>query len=131
VTLLKYGLGLPFGVRVVRRVPIPKPVIPAPETLGQHLKQERGRRKLRQKDAATILGVGTFTYMTWEKDQKFPTVRYFPNIVAFIGYDPLPAPMTTGEKLRRERWLLGLTSRQRAAQLGIDQGTLLTREAES
>jgi DNA-binding XRE family transcriptional regulator len=90
--------------------------------------QHRDRCKLRQKDAAAILGVGHFTFMTWEKDQKSPFPRYYPAIIKWLGYDPLPTPQTSGEKLRRERLCLGLTSYQMAARLGIDPSTLLTRE---
>ena len=102
-----------------------------PRTLGEHLLRVRQLRGLRQKDAAAIIGIGQFTYMTWEKDQKQPFARYYPAIVSFVGYDPLPKPMTDGERLRRERWLLGLTSEQMADRLGIDQGTLLRREQRS
>jgi transcriptional regulator with XRE-family HTH domain len=97
--------------------------------LGEHLLCARQLRGIRQKDAAAILGVGHFTYMTWEKDQKVPFARYYPAIVAFVGYDPLPEPTTDGERLKRERLLLGLTSQEMADRLGIDQGTLLRRKS--
>jgi transcriptional regulator with XRE-family HTH domain len=100
-----------------------------PQTLGEHLKRARQIQGIRQKDAACILGVGHFTYMTWEKDQKQPFARYYPAIVSFIGYDPLPEPTTDGGRQKRERLLLGLTSQEMADRLGIDQGTLLRREA--
>jgi DNA-binding XRE family transcriptional regulator len=83
---------------------------------------------MRQKDAAIILGVRQFTYMSWEKDQKRPLPRYYPSIVSFVGYDPLPPPTSEGEEFRRERLLLGLTSQEMADRLGIDQGTVLKRE---
>ena len=83
-----------------------------------------------QKDVAKELGVNQWTLIGWEKDQKVPYARYFPAIVSFIGYDPLPPPTTTGQKLRRDRWLLGLTSQAMAKRLGIDQSTLLRRERE-
>jgi DNA-binding XRE family transcriptional regulator len=125
---LKYGLGLPIGVRVVSICPIPKNIILPPITLGQHLKQHRGRLGLRQKDVAVILGVGQFTYMTWEKDQKTPFPRYYPNIIDWLGYDPLSEPESEGQRLRFERLRLGLTSQEMATRLGIDQGTLLKQE---
>lgn len=125
---LKYGLGLPIGVRVVRKCTIPKPIIPKPVTLGQHLRQHRDKKKLRQKDAAKILGIGQFTYMTWEKDQKSPFPRYYPGIIAWLGYNPLPEAQTKGEQLRRQRLTLGLTSNQMADRLGVDQGTWLRFE---
>ena len=93
------------------------------------MKQHRDKCKLRQKDAAAILGIGHFTYMTWEKDQKSPFPRYYPSIIVWLGYNPLPEPQSCGEQLRHERISAGLTSSQMADRLGIDQGTLLTREA--
>jgi DNA-binding XRE family transcriptional regulator len=129
VTLLKYGLGLPIGVRVVRKCAIPKSTVLPPVTLGQHLKQKRIQDKLRQHDVATLIAVANFTYMTWEKDQATPFPRYYPKIIEWLGYNPLPEPQTEGGRLRRERLTLGLTSSQMADRLGIDQGTLLSREA--
>ncbi len=128
MTLLKYGLGLPIGVRVVRKCAIPKPTILKPVTLGQHLKQHRTKERLRQKDVAILLGIGNFTYMTWEKDQSTPFPRYYPAIIEWLGYNPLPKPQTEGAQLKHERIVRGLTSQQMAARLGIDQGTLLARE---
>jgi hypothetical protein len=75
-----------------------------------------------------MLGVGHFTYMTWEKDQKIPFPRYYPAIIKFVGYNPLPEGRTEGARRKHERLALGLTSSQMADGLGIDQGTLLKRE---
>lgn len=66
--------------------------------------------------------------MAWEKDQSTPFPRYYPVIIDWLGYSPLPEPQTRGEKLKHDRLTLGLTSQQMADRLGIDQGTLLTRE---
>jgi DNA-binding XRE family transcriptional regulator len=129
VTLLQYGLGLPIGVRVVRKCTIPRPFASKPITLGQHLKQHRSGQKLRQKDVATILGIGHFTYMSWEKDQATPFPRYYPAIIDWLGYNPLPQAQSEGAKLKQERLTLGLTSSQMAQKLGIDQGTYLKRES--
>jgi DNA-binding XRE family transcriptional regulator len=92
------------------------------------LKQNREKVKLRQKDVAAILGVGHFTYMTWEKDQKRPFPRYYPAIIDWLGYNPLPEPQTEGARLKHERIARGLTSQEMADSLGIDQSTLLKRE---
>jgi hypothetical protein len=75
-----------------------------------------------------VLGVGHFTYMTWEKDQKSPRPRFYPAILDWLGYDPLPIPKTEGQRLRHKRLMLGLTSSQMAERMGIDQGTVLARE---
>ena len=96
--------------------------------MGEHLKRARQLKRVRQKDAALELGVGHFTYMTWEKDQKIPFPRYYPAIIRFVGYNPLQEPQSEGAQLKHKRLTLGLTSQQMAERLGIDQGTLLTRE---
>ena len=128
MTLLQYGLGLPIGVRVVRRCAIPKGL--EPQTFGEHLKRARVSRQLRQIDAAKLLGVSQHGYIDWETDMKFPRPKYYPAILSFIGYDPLPIPETKGEQLRRKRWHLGLTSYEMASRLGIDSGALLKREKD-
>ena len=128
MTLLKYGLGLPIGVRVVRKCAIPREIILPPTTLGQHLKQHRDKEKLRQKDAAAILGIGHFTYMTWEKDQKSPFPRYYPAIIDWLGYNPLPRPETEGHKLRYARLSRGMTAQEAAADIGMDESTWLSFE---
>lgn len=43
-----------------------------------------------------------------------PTIRYMPAIIAFLGYNPYPAPQTLPEKLLAARRRLGLTRRQMA-----------------
>ncbi len=128
MTLLKYGLGLPIGVRVVSKCAIPKTIILKPVTLGQHLKQHRDKQKLRQKDIATILGIGHFTYMTWEKDQATPFPRYYPVIIDWLGYNPLPCPETEGDELRQARLKRGMTAQEAADDCGIDESTWLSFE---
>jgi transcriptional regulator with XRE-family HTH domain len=125
---LKYGLGLPVGVQVVRRCAIPKPIILSPITIGEHIKRERLKRDLRQCDVGMALGVNAFTIMNWEKRETIRIPRYYPLIIAWLGYDPFPMPRYKGEKLRYDRLRLGLTSREMAARLEIDQSTLLARE---
>ena len=125
---MKYGLGLPIGVRVIRKCAIPKTLAPPPVTLGQHLKQHRDRCKQRQKDVAAILGIGHFTYMTWEKDQATPFPRYYPSIIAWLGYNPLPEPASVGEERKRKRLSLGFTTLEMAKHLGCDSGTVERHE---
>ncbi len=57
-----------------------------------------------------------------------PFPRYYPKIIDWLGYNPLPEPQTEGAQFRHERLKLGLTSSQMAERLGIDQSTLLARE---
>lgn len=95
-----------------------------PQTIGEHLKRARQLRRIRQKDAALELGVGHFTYMTWEKDQKIPFPRYYPAIIEFVGYNPLTEGTTEGECRKRERLTLGFTTTEMADHLGCDPSTV-------
>jgi DNA-binding XRE family transcriptional regulator len=96
--------------------------------LGEHLKRARHLKHIRQKDAALELGVGQFTYMTWEKDQKIPFPRYYPAIIKFVGYNPLPEGTTKGQQMRRDRLARGLTQEQAAKVVGIDESTWWRQE---
>jgi magnesium chelatase family protein len=118
-------------------IPVPlsaqKPEVTALEgdTLGQMLKRRRVERGLWLKDAAAEMGIGLFTLIKWEKQGTQPEAHYYPAIIAFLGYDPWPEPTTTGEMLLAERRRRGLTIRQAADLMRIDQGTLARWEAGS
>jgi transcriptional regulator with XRE-family HTH domain len=45
-------------------------------------------------------------------------------VVAFLGYDPAPAPTTLTDRLEAKRRLLGVTIEQVARHLGWDPGSL-------
>ena len=63
------------------------------------------------------------TLLLWEKDRATPTVRYYPAILRFLGYDPFPPPTTLAERIARHRQRLGLSIEAAAKILGIDEGT--------
>ena len=126
--MVRYGFGLPPFEETRRKRARPSEILENPQTLGEHLKRARQIKGIRQKDAAVILGIGHFTYVTWEKDQKSPRPCYYPKIIEWLGYNPLAEPQTDGAWLRHDRLILGLTSSQMAERMGIDQGTLLKRE---
>ena len=60
----------------------------------------------------------------WEANTSAPEIRYMPAIIRFLGYNPLPAAEGWGERLVRRRTTLGMTQKDAAAELGVDQGTL-------
>jgi len=47
-----------------------------------------------------------------------------PVIIEFLGYNPLPEATTMAGRLVRQRTTLGLTQKQAAVTIGVDQGTL-------
>jgi hypothetical protein len=69
------------------------------------------------------MGIGTDTYANWEKGKTQPVAAQFRPVVGFLGYDPMPAPTTLGERLEAKRRLLGATFAQVARYLGWDPGT--------
>lgn len=69
--------------------PVP---LPSPKTVGEHIKYERMRRGMRQKDL-----------VTWEKHGVEPSAKVIPAIIEWLGYDPFPAGETFGERLACRR----------------------------
>lgn len=56
---------------------------------------------LLQKDAAARLRVDPQTVLNWERDKTAIEVRFYPAIIALLGYNPLPAGRTPGQRIRR------------------------------
>ena len=92
-------------------------------TLGEHLRSRRRTLGLLQREVAERLGVTIETLLLWEWDEHEPTVRYYPAIFRFLGYDPFPKPQTLAERIARQRRKLGLTISQAAQKAGVDKGT--------
>jgi transcriptional regulator with XRE-family HTH domain len=92
--------------------------------LGEHLLRRRMELGLRQQDVGKQLKVDAFTVLNWEKDKTVPPARYLPRIVAFLGYDPSPAPQTLGERIVAARRRLGIPRKKLALRLNVDEGAL-------
>jgi DNA-binding XRE family transcriptional regulator len=95
-----------------------------PNTVGDHIRKRRLSLKLLQKDAAKQIGACKQSIVSWEGNISSPEVRYMPAIIGFLGYNPLPEATTWGERLVRQRTMLGLTQKSAAREIGVDQGTL-------
>jgi transcriptional regulator with XRE-family HTH domain len=74
------------------------------------------------------MGVNKETFATWEKGQCTPTIGYYPAIFTFLGYDPYPAPATFPERIASQRRKLGLSLKDAARKIGVDEGTFLRWE---
>ena len=120
---------LPF-VSICLKTEKPKPFLKNPTSLGEHLKKRRCELGLLQREAAVKIGVSQYAYISWETDQVKPFPRTYARIVRFLGYDPAPQPRTLGERIRAKRRELGLTTRQLAARLGWDEGTVRRYERD-
>jgi DNA-binding XRE family transcriptional regulator len=77
-----------------------------------------------QREGAAEIGVNTWTYILWEHDTSQPTIRHYPGIFGFLGYNPFPAPRTLPERIAAKRRQLGLSFKQVADLLGVDEGSV-------
>jgi transcriptional regulator with XRE-family HTH domain len=106
----------------------PKPLPPEYprelRSLGDHVRAERLKRGLLQKEVAAVLGLTVNTVVGWEIGRAEPKVSYIPAILGFLGYDPFPEAASFGERLRAERWRRGLIQHQLARLLHVTQTTL-------
>jgi DNA-binding XRE family transcriptional regulator len=73
--------------------------------------------------------VRTETIRLWESGLARPIPRHYGRIVQFLGYDPEPAGQTLARRLRTARRSVGLTQTELAAELGLDEGTVVDLEA--
>ena len=93
-------------------------------TIGDHLRKRRLNLGLFQRQVGELLGVDETTINNWEIHGTQPGIRFIPRIIVFLGYNPLPAVRTLGERIRRCRRSLGLSIVSLAKQLKIDYSTL-------
>ena len=69
---------------------------------------------LTRKTAAERMGLDPESLENWEKNRTRIAVRFYPVLIAFLGYNPLPEPRTRGEAVRRQRMTLGLSAERLA-----------------
>jgi site-specific DNA recombinase len=93
-------------------------------TLGDHLLRRRLVVKLLQRQVAEQIGVDKATIANWEANRSKPGVSYMPAIIRFLGYNPSPQIESWAGRLVQCRTVMGLSQRDAAAQIGVDQSTL-------
>jgi DNA-binding XRE family transcriptional regulator len=87
--------------------------------------------RLLLREAAERIGADVFSLINWEKGKTEPAIRSWPGIIAFLGYDPSPEPVTLGDHIRAERRRRGCGLAALAKDLGFDPGTLKLIEADA
>jgi len=78
---------------------------------------------------AEQISVHPNTITNWELNATEPPVKYIPQIVRFLGYNPFPIGRTIPEQLAAARKALGLSQKEMAERLGVDETTLRGWEA--
>jgi len=75
-------------------------------------------------DLGNFLRIHRFNRGSSSRKEENPYERYIPDIIRFLGYNPLPEPQSLREKLIYTRKLLGLSQEALAKRLGVDPTTL-------
>lgn len=104
-----------------------KPIPGSPRELshlGDHILKRRLDLDLEQKETAKRLGTNPGSLRNWEMNRRTVEVRFYPAIIAFLGYNPLPHPATRGQLIRYRRISRGWSRKRLAAKLGIDEATI-------
>lgn len=87
----------------------------------------RVTRGERQCDVAELIGADTFSVINWERGNNQPMVKYYPAIMSYLGYCPIPyshPPSNLGESVLLYRKHRGLSQRDVAELFRIDPSTL-------
>lgn len=114
------ALVLPRSHRLNNRKQPPEEL----NTLGDHLLRRRLVLKLLQRQVAEQIGVDKASIYNWEGNRSKPGVEYMPAIIRFLGYNPLPPREGWADRLVQCRTVLGLSQKESAVRMGVDQGTL-------
>jgi len=117
---------------VIRKAPKPKRGYPlALLTIGDHVRKKRLDQGLSRKAHARELRVDPLTLKNWEEGRTRVEVRFYPAIIAFLGYNPLPEPKTLGQAVRRARTAQGIARRALADLAGVDEATIKRLEDDT
>lgn len=92
--------------------------------MGDHLRKRRLDMSLLQRELADRLGVTESTVTNWELNRTAPQLRFLPQIIALLGFDPRPVGVTLPEELLAYRTARGLSRGAAARMLAVDPGTL-------
>ena len=81
-----------------------------------------------KKAVAEQIGVSPSTIAMWEEEKSKPEVTQMKNIIAFLGFYPLPEPTTLAEHIRKYRHVNGLSLEEFGILVGVDGTTVWTWE---
>jgi len=86
--------------------------------------------KMSQEAVALFMGINHKLLANWELRGAFPQFKYFPKIIEFLGYNPVPIdPGTISGKIMVCCMYMGLTRIQISHHLGIEVQELCNWEA--
>lgn len=74
------------------------------------------------------MGISPSTIELWETNRSTPDVRSMKKIIEFIGCYPLAEPTTLSERIRKYRYVHGLSLEEFGQLLGVDGSTVWSWE---
>ena len=83
-----------------------------------------------QRDLRARFKLEKETYANWEKGRCYPAMRHWPDILSFLGYDPTLKPQTFGQQLIAYRRRSGMSRKDLAILLRVDETTLWRWETD-
>jgi transcriptional regulator with XRE-family HTH domain len=104
--------------------PLPRSYPQVLAKIGDHLRKRRLDLGLLQREVSEQLGVDHCTITSWELNRTKPALRCLPRIIRFLNYMPFAPGRSLPERLRVRRRNLGLSQRELARMLEVDESTL-------
>ena len=101
--------ALPFSQLNVSVSRLPKGYTRKPNSIAEHLMKLRFDLKLTQKAVAEQIGVTQAMVCNWERGFCEPGIGHMKNVIDFIGYYPSGEPTTLGERIKKYRFIHGLS----------------------
>jgi DNA-binding XRE family transcriptional regulator len=86
---------------------------------------------MRQQEAAAAIGAHPGALENCEHGRCTPSVRFYPALISFLGFNPLPQPKTLGNAVQRERTSRGWSREHLARAAGIDEATVARLEDDT
>ena len=102
-----------------------------PKTIGNHIRKRRLNLGLSQHEVAKMIAVSDDTIRQWEKNVYKPLIRFYPKIIEFLTYVPLPKPHSFSVQLRFCRHALGITQKRFAQLVKYSSDTVSDEAAKS
>ena len=100
-----------------------------PETLGEHLLKKQIDLGISLSQAANSIGIHKKSLICWHRNRRKISERYYPQIMQFLGYCPIPYyPKTFGQLLRLYRSHAGYTRETLGKELHIGPTNILEIE---
>ena len=107
------------------QVPNSSRLIKNPQRLADHLKNQRIKLNLIQKDVAKIFNVSTDTITNWENNRGLPQINFYPKLIEFLGLFPFEIDTSTLQgKMKEYRYINGLSQKKLGEILGVDASTV-------